>query len=181
MTAGKNRARLAVEQVEDRCTPSATLGGFADPFPAQHGGPHAVVSSVRATNEHAVPIKLTAQCFGDVSSLTASGKGFGTGGLGHWTALGHIDNFVSDADRATISGTLTVVAANGHQLFVSFTTSWELSTGKGEERITVTGGTGRFAGASGSAFLGCTVTRDPAAQTISCDCQGSGTLILARR
>jgi hypothetical protein len=180
MTVGKNRTRLAVEQMEDRCTPSALGGGLADHFPAQHAGPRAAVSSVRATHEHAVPIKLAYQCFGDISSSTASVTGFGTV-LGHWTGQGQIDNAVVDpvADRAEISGTITVVTANGDQLFVSFTASWQLSTGEGTESINVTGGTGRFAGASGGGSLDCTITGDPALQTFSCDCKGNGTLILA--
>jgi len=81
--------------------------------------------------------------------MTVRSTGFGTGGLGHYTALGHIDNTVIDlvADRAEYSGTFTVVTANGDLVFLSFTTSWQLSTGQGTHAITVTGGTGRFAGA----------------------------------
>jgi hypothetical protein len=179
MTAGKNAVRLAVEQMEDRCTPSALAGGLAGQFSAQHGGPHAAVSSVRATHEHAVPIKLAYHCFGDIGTSETTVSGFATL-LGHWTAQGHIDDSVIDpvADRAAISGTITVVTANGDQLFVSFSSSWQLSTGKGEESFSVTGGTGRFAGASGSGSLDCIITGDPALQTFTCDCQGSGTLIL---
>jgi hypothetical protein len=82
---------------------------------------------------------------------------------GPWTAQGHIDSAQVDpvADRAAITGTITVVTANGDQLFVSFSSSWQLSTGMGEELITITSGTGRFAGASGSGSLNCQITADP--------------------
>jgi hypothetical protein len=179
MTASRNRARLGLEQIEDRCTPSAALGDFPAHHPVPRGGPDAPTAHVRDAGGHEVPIKLTAQCLGDIGSFNASGTGFGTGGLGRWTAQGRIDTVAIGATHGAINGTLTVVTANGDRLFVSFTTSWELATGKGEEVITVTGGTGRFAGASGRAVLECTVTRDPATQAVTCDCQGSGALILA--
>ena len=179
MTAGKNRIRLAVESLEDRCTPSALGGGLADQLPAQHGVPHAAVSSVGATHEHVVPIKGTTNCFVDLSSMTVSSHGFATGGLGHWTALGHIDKVVMDANRAVYSGTFTVTTANGDLVFLSFTTSWQLSTGQGTHEIHVTGGTGRFVGASGDGIADCTITLDLESQTGTCHSEGSGTLILA--
>jgi hypothetical protein len=182
MTAGKNRARLAVEHLEDRCTPSAMGLGLADQFTAQHDGPNAEATAlVGAADEHAIPIKGTAQCTVDFSSSTVSTTGFSTGGLGHWTALGHMDNLVIDlaADRGVYSGTGTLVTAHGDQLFYSFTTSWQLSTGKGTHLITVTGGTGRFAGASGGGLSDCIITADPASPSIfHCQTQGSGILIL---
>jgi hypothetical protein len=184
MTVGKNRVRLAVEQVEDRCTPSALLNDPGIDFPAQHSGPRAATAaSASVTREHAVPMKLVVQCSADINSGNATVTGFGTI-LGPWTAQGHIDSAQVDpvADRAAITGTVTVVTANGDQLFVSFSSSWQLSTGKGEELITVTGGTGRFAGASGSGSLECQITADPSSPfKFSCNCEGSGTLILAHR
>jgi hypothetical protein len=181
MTVGKNRVRLAVEQLEDRRTPSAVGGGLADQFPAEQGGPHAAVSAAGATHEHAVPIKGTTNCVVDISSMTVSTTGFATGGLGHYTALGHIDNFTFDlkADQAEYSGTFTVFTANGDLVFFDFTTSWQLSTGQGTHAIHVTGGTGRFAGASGDGIEHCTITLDLAAQTGTCHGEGSGTLFLA--
>src|SRR3954447_18539434 len=182
MTAGKNRVRLVLEHLEDHCTPSATGGGLAAHSPAHHGGLHEAAAIARASHEHAVPIKLSFQCSADVGSSTVSATGFGTH-LGHWTAQGHIDSVVNDpiADRITIGATATVVTANGDQLFVSITASWQISTGLGEDTVVFTGGTGRFAGASGHATLDCTVTGDPASQTFACNCKGSGTLILAHR
>ena len=179
MTAGKNRVRLALEQLEDRCTPSAMGGGLAPPFLTQDGGPHAAVASGGATHQHAVPIKGTTNCVVDISSMTVSSSGFGTGGLGHYTALGHIETVDLGADQAVYSGTFTVVTANRDLVFLKFTTSWQISTGQGTHVITVTGGTGRFAGASGDGIADCTITFDPVSQTGTCHSQGSGTLILA--
>jgi len=186
MTVAKNRVRLALEQMEERCTPSALP--LAD-FAVDHGGPQSAqvgsrngdpdAQSVEAKHDHVFTTKVALQCSADLSSSSTSLTGFSTH-LGHWTGQGHVDSVLldPDADRGTISGTTTVVTANGDQLFVTFTTSWQLSTGQGHDSITVTGGTGRFAGASGSATLDCTVTADPASGTFSCNCQGSGTLIL---
>jgi hypothetical protein len=180
MTVGKNRVRLAVEHLEDRCTPSAMGGGLADQLPAPDGGPNAAVSSVGAAHEHALPIKVTTNCVVDIRSGTVSTTGFGTGGLGHYTAVGHIDNAVIDlaADRAEYSGTFTVFTANGDLVFLDFTTSWQISTGQGTHAVHVTGGTGRFAGASGDGIENCTITVDLATLTGTCHGEGSGTLIL---
>jgi len=179
MNLGKNRVRLAVQQIEDRCTPSAVGSSLADQSPAQDGGSN--VSSVGATQVHEVPIKGTTNCFVDINSMTVSSHGFGTGGLGHWTAVGHIENSVIDldADRAVYSGTFTGVTANGDLVFIDFTTSWQISTGKGTHSLHVTGGTGRFAGATGDGTLDCIITFDPVSQTGTCHGQGSGTLFLA--
>jgi hypothetical protein len=192
--ASAHRARFQLECLEDRCTPS-TLLNHPWVFPADHGGSQAAqFESHRATPDamaaaplagargHAIPITLTYQCFADLGSFEASAKGFATG-LGHWTSQGQIDEADVDLakDRAEIHGAITVVTASGDKLFVSFTASWEISSGKGTKLITVTGGTGRFAGASGDAIMECTVTSDLASQTFACDCQGSGTLILVHR
>ena len=130
---------------------------------------------------HAIPIKVAFQCSVDIGSGAISSAGFGTGGLGHWTSEEDIDNVVIDpvADQGLYSGTGALVTGDGELLFFSFTTSWRLSTGEGTHSLTVTGGTGRFAGASGSGTLDCTITFDPATQTGTCHGEGSGTLILA--
>jgi hypothetical protein len=183
MTAYRNRTRLGLEQIEDRCTPSAAGGGLASPFLAQHGKPPVdAAAHVRATPGPVIPIKIAEQCSANLTTREATAAGFATG-LGHWTGRGHIDGVHIDsmADRAAMHGTLTIVTANGDQLFVSFSASWQLSTGKGTESVTVTGGTGRFAGASGGGTLDCTITQDPASpSTFWCNCTGSGTLILPR-
>jgi hypothetical protein len=183
MTVGKNRVRLGVEEMGDRCMPSTLGGGLADQFPAPHGGPHAVAAGrVQAPRGHATPLKVTFQCIADLSALTASATGVATP-LGPFTGEGRIDGasirIDKCADRGEYSGTYTVVAANGDQLFCEFTTSWRLSTGKGKHSITVTGGTGMFADASGHASLKTIITADPASPTtLTCNSSGSGVLIL---
>jgi hypothetical protein len=185
MTAGKNRVRLAVEQMEDRCTPSVLGAGLTVPFPTPQGGLHAEAARrVGATNRHPIPIKVAFRCSVDFSSLTVSTTGVGTG-LGRWTALGNIIGkpiLDTVADLGVYSGTGTLVTAKGDQVFYSFTTSWQLSTGKGTHFLLATGGTGRFAGASGRGSVDCTLTPDPASPTVyRCKSAGSGTLILALR
>jgi hypothetical protein len=183
MTASRNRTRLGLEQIEDRCTPSAVLDDFAGLLPAPRGGPHAVAAHTRPAHEHAIPIKVIEQCSADISTGKASTTGFATV-LGRFTGEGRVTNAHVDqqADLATIRGTLTIVTARGDKLFVTFESTWKLSTGQGTESITVHGGTGRFAGASGGGTLDCKITQDPASPTkFNCQCVGSGTLILAHR
>jgi hypothetical protein len=186
MTAEKNRVRLCVEEMGDRCMPSTLGGGFADQFPAHHGGPHAAIAArAHAPKGHAIPVKVTFQCIADLSTLTASATGVATP-LGPFTGEGRIDRASVHIDRCAnrgeYSGTYTVLTASGDELFCSFTTSWQLSTGKGRHSITVTGGTGLFAGASGHASLKTVITADPESpSTLTCNSSGSGVLILARR
>jgi len=186
MTVAKNRVRLAVEQLEDRCTPSALLGGPSVHAVALPDEPPALAAALTAStpHEHAIHIKSTFRCSVDISTGIVSSTGFATGGVGHWTALGHMDNLVIDpaADRGIYRGTGTLVTAHGDQLFYSFTTSWQLSTGIGTHSFIATGGTGRFAGASGSGFSNCIITPDPTSPFIYfCHTEGSGTLFLPNR
>jgi hypothetical protein len=182
MTVGKHRVRLAVEHLEDRCTPSAMGGGLAALSMAPPGRPPAEAAALVGTpHEHAITGESFFRCSVDLSTGTVTSTGFGTGGLGHFTALGHMDSLSIDpvADRGVYSGTGTLVTANGDQLFYSFTTSWQLSTGIGTHFITATGGTGRFAGASGGGTSDCIITPDPASPFIYfCQSTGSGTVIL---
>jgi hypothetical protein len=179
--ASTHRARLQLERLEDRCTPSALLGDPSAHAAAPPGEPPAPEAALAAdTLEHAVPIELFAHITSDgsgVLSLTGVGSH-----LGRWTGHGIIDNVVIDpvADRVTISATVTLIAANGDQLFVSVSVSMNLTTRLAEETLTFTGGTGRFAGASGSASGVCDTTWDPASPlTFECNSQASGTLVLA--
>ena len=182
MTAGKNRVRLAVEQLEDRWTPSALGGGLAAPSLADHGSPHAEAARVSAASGQVIPFKITFQCSVDLNALTVSSTGLTTGGLeGPWTALGHADKVDMNLkrDRGMYSGTGTLVTATGDQLFYTFTTWWKLSTGKGGHSFTFTGGTGLLAGASGRGFAVCTITADPVSpNTFHCQSSGGGILIL---
>jgi hypothetical protein len=170
--------RPYLEILEDRCTPSALLGNPAAHALTPLGEPAAALSA--RTAQHAVPIKLSAHITADgsgVLSLTGNASH-----LGRWTGQGVIDNVAVDvaADRVAISSTATIVAANGDQLFVSVSVSLSLTTRLGEETLTITGGTGRFAGASGSMSLVCDTTWDPTTPlTFECNGQGAGTLIFA--
>jgi hypothetical protein len=137
--------------------------------------------SLRAADTHAITGKTVFDCSVNIRTGTVSSTGFGTGGLGHFTFLGHMDSLSIDpvADRGVYSGTGTVTTAQGDQIFFTFTTSWQLSTGIGTHFITATGGTGRFVGASGSGLSDCTITPDPSSPFIYlCHTEGSGTLIL---
>jgi hypothetical protein len=151
-------------------------GGFAAPQAE-------AAAQVRAEHGDANSVNVVFRCSVDLSAGTVSSTGFTTGRLGRWewTALGHTDNVDIDlaADRGVYSGTGTLIAANGDQLYYSFTTSWRLSTGKGTHSITITGGTGAFAGASGDVFSHCTIKADPTSPTtFTCKSEGSGTLIV---
>jgi hypothetical protein len=182
--ASARRARLRLEHLENRCTPSTVLGDPSVQLPAHHSRPRAAsVASVAANHEHAVPITVFLRCAGDTSSMTLSATGSATE-LGHWIAQGHIDNIVSDpvANRVVIRGTLTIVTANHDKLFVSITSVWDQSTSRLEDTVTFAGGTGKYAGASGRASLNCRVTVDSTSPLkLECQGKGTGTLILAHR
>lgn len=130
-----------------------------------------------------IPTWFTFQCTSDLNTHRVTAAGTATH-LGQWSADGHVDNvnFNPAADRVTISGKITIVTTNGDKLFGSVSISSRISTGQGIDTITFTGGTGRFAGASGYAILLCTVTEDPASPMVfHCQCTGPGVLILVRR
>jgi hypothetical protein len=179
--------RPQVEQLDGRCLPSAnpaaTIGAGAL-VPAAVGSPPAAANG-GASEQPAVPIRLSTHISSDGSlALSLSGVG---GHLGRWTGEGNLEDV--DFDLGSVSGTATLVAANGDQLFVTFSASWEPSTGGGEQpltgvgnvTVTFTGGTGRFAGATGGATEVCHVTGDPSTLTFECDSEGTGILVLAHR
>jgi probable HAF family extracellular repeat protein len=161
---------------------SLPAAGLAALSPALQGGPPALAAALTAStpHEHAITGESFFRCSVDLNTMTVSSTGFSTG-AGHWTALGHMNSLSIDpaADRGVYTGTGAITTANGDQVFYSFTTSWQLSTGVGTHVITVTGGTGRFAGASGTGTSDCIITPDPASPFIYfCRSTGSGTLIL---
>jgi hypothetical protein len=171
---------LRIEALEDRCTPGAMAGDLGVQFPAHHSGPHAEISArVGSPQGHTVPIKVAFRCIIDINSGTISSTGFSTGGLGHWTSQEHIDSAVIDpvADRGVYSGTGTLVTHKGDKLFFSFTTSWQLSTGEGTHSITTTGGTGKYAGVTGTGTGQCIITADFESQIFTCKSEGSGILV----
>ena len=105
------------------------------------------------------------------------------GGYANYDNESKIANIDLGAHMVNLAGTATFNTKNGDKLFVSVTVSFGLSTHIGVEHITFTGGTGRFAGASGSATLDCQATgTDPTMHlAVVCDSQGSGTLVLDRQ
>lgn len=86
-----------------------------------------------------------------IVTIFCAGEGEATH-LGHFTVTG--EYFVNVLD-ATATGAFTITAANGDQLFItSIGHSLQPPTLKETvEDVTVTGGTGRFKGATGSWFM----------------------------
>ncbi len=81
----------------------------------------------------------------DVKSQTAEGEATH---VGHYTMTGE---FVVDVRRGAGSGTFTMTAANGDMLFLDMETQVDpTDLTKTVANFTVTGGTGRFEGATGS-------------------------------
>src|SRR6516162_8351555 len=131
--ASTRRARLQLEPLEDRCTPSALLGDPWAHAPAPAGQPPAhAAARVVGARRHAVSIKFSTHITSDGSG-GLSYTGVGTL-LGRWTGQGGIDNVVIDpvGDRGAIAGRATIIAANGAQLLASFSGSWKLTTGLGK-------------------------------------------------
>jgi hypothetical protein len=163
--------RPQVEQLDGRCLPSAnpatTIGGAA------LGNPPALAHA-SAPPQQPVPIRLSTHITSDgsgVLSFTGSGSY-----LGRWTGQGVVVE--TPGDQGAIVGTATFTAANGDQLFASFAVSLDLAEQLADVTITFTGGTGRFAGASGRASQLCHVNGDPTSTlAFECDGVGSGTLV----
>src|SRR5262249_5455256 len=132
------RARLQLEHLEDRYTPGALLGGPSAHAPAPASEPPALAAARAAdARQHAVPISLSGHITSDgsgVVSLTGNGSH-----LGRWTGQGVIANVVTEsADQLAVNGSATIIAANGDRLFVSFSVSLNLKTGRGEETLSFT-------------------------------------------
>jgi hypothetical protein len=94
----------------------------------------------------------------NVATSPFPGSTEGTARLSHLGKTSYSSTFavtLTGPDTFTITGTQTLVAANGDRLFLSFTgtgTFTPFGTGQTSEALvtyTVTGGTGRFDGASG--------------------------------
>ena len=98
-----------------------------------------------------------------VDVATGTGTTDGTSQLSHFgTTTFHNDFTISlTGDIFTLTGTDTEVAANGDELFSDFTITGSLTTGQSTGVFTITGGTGRFADASGMFTTDATSTQDP--------------------
>jgi hypothetical protein len=116
------------------------------------------------------------------TTLTITGTEEGTAThLGRFTAVS-VD--VVDAIAATSTGTFTFTAANGDQLFASTAGGENSFIPPNESHVTlvatVSGGTGRFADATGSFTIDCVEFFDFAAGTASGSGTFKGTLNLNR-
>ncbi len=127
----------------------------------------------------AVSVLGTGEAFGAAKGTDRPFKGSGSGsgiatvvggeirftidGTGHFSHLGkstfHVDGVCTNADCTTFSFTVTIVAANGDTLTGSSTSTGTATTFTNLE--TYTGGTGRFAGASGTSTSTGTIVPDP--------------------
>ena len=72
--------------------------------------------------------------------------------LGAFTGGGHVQFFLVDATLVS-QGTTTFVAANGDELYASFLAFQEAGSAEFVGSFIFQGGTGRFAGAEGSAVV----------------------------
>jgi hypothetical protein len=98
------------------------------------------------TNEAGLPI-----------SANVSGSGTATH-LGLWTTTGTVHYGAPDENGLIpSSGEATIIAANGDKLYVLVQGKLNLAAGTDSGTFTFVGGTGRFAGASGSADFVVTV------------------------
>ncbi len=100
------------------------------------------------------PLKGTGTGTGTLNLVTGAETANFSGHLSHLGAdTGHEDLALTltSASTFTYTGTRTIVAANGDELFSAVTGAGTFTPGTAEstETDTITGGTGRFAGASG--------------------------------
>ncbi len=145
---------LALEPLGERCLLS---GGLTTTLV-----PPALAPALAAPERHAMPLHL--QGAGS-ATLTATGDGALAGnfhaageasGLGHWTNVGAIvfTPVAGQPGAFSAQGTVVFVAGNGDLLTGTITgtlTALSPTKGVGQGIFTWTGGTGRFANASGTA------------------------------
>jgi hypothetical protein len=99
------------------------------------------------------PLKGRSVSTTTIDIATGAGTSDGTSQLSHCGRTTFHNDFtfaLTGPDTFTLVGTDTEVCANGDQLFSTFTITGTLSTGEFTGVFTGTGGTGRFADASGT-------------------------------
>lgn len=135
------------------CRPDTASGPFAPVAPA--------LSSVSVETPFHGTLEATKTSFTPLGPTTAL---FGSAGSGTATHLGRYTVAISlTVDFATLTGTeqLALTAANGDMLYATATTRGSPSadglTLNVVETATITGGTGRFAGATGTYVVRCVV------------------------
>jgi hypothetical protein len=129
--------------------------------------PAAALGAAKGTDR---PLKGVSTSTSTVNLATGAGTSDGTSQLSHCgTATFHNDFTltITGPDTFTLVGTGTEVCANGDELFHTFTITGTLSTGKSTGVHTITGGTGRFAGASGTFTTSVTSTMSIAGTIIT--------------
>jgi hypothetical protein len=136
------RVQLGVECLDGRCLPSA--------IPLS---PPLAEAALVADAGHAQPFHLSGEGLATLTSPTS----FDFTASGHATQLGAWTNSgtaVIDPATGVVSGQATFVAANGDTLTTSISngvlTPQADGSFHGTATFTITGGTGRFAGASGT-------------------------------
>ena len=99
------------------------------------------------------PLKGNSVATSTIDLATGVGATDGTSRITHCGSATFHNDFtfsLTGGDSFSLVGTDTVVCANGDQLFATFVITGSLSAGTSTGAFTGTGGTGRFAGASGS-------------------------------
>jgi hypothetical protein len=148
-----SKTRLGIEELENRVTPVRLTPIEAPGLEAILSGPalaHTVKSP--AAQAHARPFHLE-----ESGAAVINGDGtINASALGHATHLGKFTLHDTSTIVGVEDGVLHVVgqadleAANGDHLYASFTGSINMTAGTGTLNFEWTGGTGRFADATGA-------------------------------
>jgi hypothetical protein len=113
-------------------------------------GPAAALGKPHGTDR---PVKGTSTSTTTVDLATGTGISDGSGQISHlgaFTFHNDFTGFTVTGDTFTWTQTATIVAANGDEIFATAVGTGTLSTGEATLVSTFTGGTGRFADASGT-------------------------------
>ncbi len=113
-------------------------------------GPAAAMGKAGGTDR---PVKGTSTSTTTVDLATGTGTSDGSGQVSHlgaFTFHNDFTGFTVTGDTFTWTQTATIVAANGDEIFATAVGTGTLSTGEATLVSTFTGGTGRFADASGT-------------------------------
>lgn len=167
-SAGASRqpasARLRLEALEDRAVPGSLLGNDL----VSGGPPPASLIASALARTQARPFRGS----GSGQLGPAAGTFFATGTATHLGAFTHYqregttltivptEDPNDDPLNMRISGQVTYEAANGHKLYAKLEATVNLGTGVGSGTDTWDGGTGRFAGATGSAQITVQLAQD---------------------
>jgi hypothetical protein len=113
-------------------------------------GPAAALGKPHGTDR---PVKGTSTSTTTVDLATGTGISDGSGQISHlgaFTFHNDFTGFTVTGDTFTWTQTATIVAANGDEIFATAVGTGTLSAGEATLVSTITGGTGRFADASGT-------------------------------